>query len=43
MKRLPIRGGNWNNGADAGLCALDLDERRSAVYTAVGFRPAFVP
>jgi hypothetical protein len=40
--RLPIRGGYWSDGAYAGLAALDLDERRSAVSYGIGCRPAFI-
>ncbi len=36
---LPIRGGNWNNGANAGLFALNLNNERSNVNTNIGFRP----
>jgi hypothetical protein len=38
--RLPYRGGNWNNGANAGLFALNLNNPRSNVNTNIGFRPA---
>jgi hypothetical protein len=38
--RFPLRGGNWNNGAAAGLGALNLNDRRANVNTNVGFRPA---
>jgi hypothetical protein len=37
---LPIRGGNWNNGANAGLAALNLNNRRVNSNNNVGFRPA---
>lgn len=36
---MPIRGGNWNNGANAGLFALNLNNPRSNVNTNIGFRP----
>lgn len=36
----PIRGGNWSNGAIAGLAALNLNNRRSNVNNNVGLRPA---
>lgn len=36
---LPLRGGNWNNGSNAGLFALNLNNPRSNVNTNVGFRP----
>ena len=38
--RFPLRGGDWNNGASAGLGALNLNNRRANVNTNVGFRPA---
>lgn len=38
--RLPIRGGNWNNGSNAGLFALNLNNARSNVNSNIGFRPA---
>jgi hypothetical protein len=41
-ERLPIRGGDWDNGADAGLGALSLLYRRSLSNGAVGLRPAFI-
>ena len=28
IKRLPYRGGNWNNGANAGLAAVNLNNSR---------------
>jgi hypothetical protein len=37
---LPIRGGSWNNGDNAGLAALNLNYERSNVNNNVGFRPA---
>jgi hypothetical protein len=39
-RRLPIRGGNWNNGADDGLDYLNLNDRRSNSNNNIGFRPA---
>jgi hypothetical protein len=39
-ERLPIRGGNWNNGANAGSFALNLNNERSNANTNIGFRPA---
>jgi len=36
----PIRGGNWNNGSNAGLGALNLNNSRSNVNNSIGFRPA---
>ena len=42
-ERMPLRGGNWGGGADAGLAALDLNNPRSSSYWGVGFRVAFAP
>ena len=42
MERLPIRGGSWNNGADAGVAALNLNNRRVNVNSNIGFRPALL-
>ncbi|MDR0717990.1 MAG: hypothetical protein LBF78_00020 [Treponema sp.] len=41
-ERMPIRGGNWSHGANAGLAALYLNLRRVFSYHYVGFRPAFI-
>lgn len=41
-ERLPIRGGAWNNGSQAGVFALYLLGARSVAGTNFGFRPAFV-
>ena len=41
IMRLPYRGGNWNNGANAGLAALNLNNSRANTNTNIGFRPAF--
>jgi hypothetical protein len=41
-ERVPFRGGHWSHGADAGLGALDLSNRRSLSSSTVGFRPAFI-
>ncbi|MDR1216006.1 MAG: hypothetical protein LBK25_04920 [Treponema sp.] len=38
-RRVPIRGGSWNNGAIAGLGALNLNNRRVNSSGNVGFRP----
>ena len=38
--RVPIRGGNWNNAASAGVAALNLNNARSNSNTNIGFRPA---
>ena len=40
-ERLPIRGGNWNNTANAGVFALNLNNPRSNVNTNIGFRCDF--
>lgn len=37
---LPIRGGNWNNGVNARVFALNLADVRSSANTNIGFRPA---
>jgi hypothetical protein len=39
---LPIRGGNWIFGADAGVFALFLGYPRSYVSTSFGFRAALL-
>jgi hypothetical protein len=41
-ERFPIRGGDWTNGANAGLAALSLSYRRVYSDSDVGFRPAFI-
>lgn len=41
-ERLPIRGGDWVSGADAGVFAIYLSAARAAAYSYVGSRPAFV-
>ncbi len=38
--RFPIRGGNWNNGSNCGLAALNLNNARSNRNSNIGFRPA---
>ena len=40
LLRLPIRGGNWNNGATAGLRALNLNNPRTNANSNIGARPA---
>lgn len=40
MNRLPIRGGNWNNGATAGVFALNANNTRANANTNIGCRPA---
>ena len=41
-ERLPRRGGGWNNAANAGVFALDLNNARSNASAGFGARPAFV-
>lgn len=41
-ERLPLRGGGWSYGSDAGVAALLLDLTRGNAGTVIGFRPAFV-
>ena len=41
-ERIPFRGGAWYHGADAGVAALILPDRRSFVNGNLGFRPAFI-
>jgi hypothetical protein len=41
-ERRPRRGGAWSYGADAGLAALYLLNRRSYVSSSFGLRPAFI-
>lgn len=40
-ERLPIAGGDWINGAYAGLFRLDLLNARSSAYSDFGFRAAY--
>lgn len=40
MMRFPLRGGNWNNGTNAGLGALNLNNSRANSNSNIGFRPA---
>lgn len=40
-ERLPLRGGSWGYGANAGLAALSLGNSRAAASTDFAFRPAF--
>ena len=39
-ERFPIRGGNWNNGANAGLFYTNLNNPRSNSNWNIGFRSA---
>ena len=41
-ERCVIRGGNWNNGAGAGVFSFSGNNSRAIVGTRVGFRSAFV-
>ena len=41
-ERVPFRGGSWGDSAIAGVFALRLLDARSASYTYLGARPAFV-
>ena len=41
-ERLPLRGGNWNYAAIAGVFALHLNSARSSANPGIGARPAFV-
>lgn len=36
---VPLRGGNWNNGSNAGVFALNLNNPRSNSNTNIGARP----
>ena len=38
---VPIRGGNWNNAANAGVFALNLNNPRSNRNSNIGARPDF--
>ena len=39
LKRMPYRGGNWNNAASAGAFALNCNNARSNSNTNIGARP----
>ena len=41
-ERMPFRGGDWYDGAHAGLFALNLNLARSASGSSIGFRPAYI-
>lgn len=41
-ERLPLRGGNWSNGANAGVFDLNLQAPRSNSDSNIGFRSAYV-
>ena len=40
-ERLPRRGGDWGNGANAGVAALSLVSERSLSVSGIGCRPAY--
>ncbi len=40
---MPRRGGNWNNGSEAGAFALNLNNERSNSNSNIGFRSAVLP
>jgi hypothetical protein len=40
--RIPIRGGSWNNGSDAGLFNLNLNNTRTNANNDIGFRVALI-
>ena len=40
-ERLPLAGGDWGNGADAGVFYLNLGHARSHSGSYIGFRSAF--
>jgi hypothetical protein len=42
FEALPIRGGGWYSGDNAGVAALRLYDGRSIASDALGFRPAFI-
>jgi hypothetical protein len=43
QKALPIRGGNWNNSANAGVFALNCNNDRSNANNNIGARPDSIP
>lgn len=40
LKRLPICGGNWNNGSNAGVFNVNLNNTRTNSNSNIGFRSA---
>lgn len=40
LERMALRGGNWNNGANAGVFNLNLNNLRSNSNNNIGFRSA---
>ena len=43
LQALPIRGGNWNNGASAGVFNLNCNNTRTNSNTNIGARPDSIP
>jgi len=43
LLRMCNRGGNWNNGSNAGLLYSNLNNGRGNSNSNIGFRPAFHP
>ena len=41
LMRFPYRGGNWNNAANAGVFALNMNNERTNRNWNIGFRSAF--
>jgi hypothetical protein len=42
IEGIPLRGGCWTGGSNAGVFDLILNYDRSNAYSNIGFRPAFV-
>ncbi len=40
-ERLPLRGGSWHHGTNAGVFSSNFDYARSTSYTSIGFRSAY--
>jgi hypothetical protein len=43
LQALPIRGGNWNNAASAGVFNLNCNNTRTNSNTNIGARPDSIP
>ena len=43
LRALPIRGGNWNNAAEAGVFNLNCNNTRTNANTNIGARPDSIP
>jgi hypothetical protein len=43
LQALPIRGGNWNNAASAGVFTLNCNNARSNANNNIGARPDSMP